>query len=200
MFTAEYCAYSFSKNFKKNFKYYPFDIKTVKEGKWWTHFVRLINNLRKFEIDNIDEFMNYSFTRFIKENNKKLYPFFFSTKEGTSYMKEFEGYKFVEKENKDYDLTEEEEIFNTLKLIKSWTNKNKKTAKDFFKDSLNLLSVERERIYFPIALCSKTYVESDRNQEDLFTIRIILNKFEVFYPKVYEGIKKLLGDDFLLDS
>lgn len=186
-------AIEFLKHFRINYRYNLYSMANVKKTKWWNHFVKFAK-VCKLNSNNTGEFMKYSFLRYKDDYNKKLYPYFFSTKEGKIYLKEF----FQEQEVNEAPEINYKEILiiNTLKEVLKWCKLNKKGVTDFIKDSSNFMKIERGVFYLPFFYFSKTFNQKFEMKDEL-TVAVEKNDFRRTTPSIYYSMREIMKDDFM---
>lgn len=176
----------FSKNFRKKYGKSPYNIRKVKESKWWTQFVKASTFISE---EDAAGFMVYFFKQDFGDTI--IFPYLLNGKRGKEIYRDF-----VDLKKTQIEIEARDKISYTIREINSWCKKEnikENKIENFVKDRNNMMKIERNMFYQPIFYFSKEYMR-DRYVEDLEIRKAIFMKR---HRNVYEVLKKISGDDFL---
>lgn len=183
---AFYIALEFSQQYRKKYGKSPYNIRKVKESKWWTQFVKASTFI---DYEDVKNFIPYFFNQDFGDSI--IFPYLLNSIKGKETYKDFIDLKKTKSE-----IEARNKISYTIKEINSWCKKeNVKENKieSFVRDRNNMMKIERNMFYQPMFFFSKEYMK-DRMIDNLDLRKAIFIKR---HKNVYEILKKISGEDFL---
>lgn len=180
-------AMEFSRGYRKKYGRFLFNLKKVRESKWWVHFERASSFIER---GNIKRFIPYFFNQDTLFE-ERLLPHVLVSKRGRELYKDF-----LALDRAGSSISSSDKIKSTLVEISKWCKENKienNKIKSFVENRSNEMKIERGILYEPIFFFSKEYMNG-RQIENIDIKRMLFKKN---HEKIYTSLKNILGDDFL---
>ena len=181
-------AQEFQRRFKTKYNYYPYSMKTVKDGKWWEHFTSFCYK-SELEDGREHEFVDKLFSSW--ESEEKLFPFVLSQKLAQDV--ELSLTNKVETQ----EISETDYINLTLKKVSIWAKQNRvynNKLGAFLSDSTCIARALRGEFYKPLFMFCSDFLNryGEPTEEDILK----KNSIRAFHPELYETLKVALNVKF----
>ena len=181
----------FLKYFKKH-GYAIFKLCSVKETRWWSSFLKIIERYGNQKDWNPELFIKVQFQEF-----GKIYPQQMLSKRAYEVYK---GYNERGEAYVDFDVKVARELLNSYKKIRKWEEKNNKK---FFEDKKNQFLLQRNIISPYYLSISKPFINyyknlTEKEQHAIIEPRVLSSSrmFIFSRKKILEKMKEALGKDF----
>ena len=163
-------------------------MKSVKDGKWWKHFLNFCYN-SKLEDGREKDFIEELFCAW--DSDDKIYPYVLSQKIAKDAELSVAG------KRKTQEISETDYIKLTLKKAAAWARQNKicdNKLGRFLSDSVCITRALRGEYYKPLFMFCSDFLSRYGNlsEDDLLK----KSSIRAFHPELYESLKTALNTKF----